>query len=192
MPSRAWPPARSREGGLPTAFRAWSTTLEIAPKAPVHAADTVAVRQESHSGASPNLRGREADAIYGEWMRTTKLPSIGAEIVYVATVEGDLTGGSDFEQVELSRTGTLWSFTNNCYQPPAPYVSPDPFEPYAIAAVELATEQMVILGQVARGVELTSLKVGQSMELTVGTLFEDDTARHLIWNWRPVDGGARS
>ena len=54
-------------------------------------------------------------------------------------------GGRDFTETELSRTGTIWSFTDNRYQPPPPYVSADPFEPYAIAAVELEAEQMVVL-----------------------------------------------
>ena len=26
--------------------------------------------------------------------------------------------GTEFEEVEFSRTGKLWSFTNNCYPPP--------------------------------------------------------------------------
>ena len=60
--------------------------------------------------------------------------------------------GSELDEVPLSKRGRLWSFTNNCYQPPAPYVSPEPFEPYAIAAVELAEEKMVVLGQVVAGV----------------------------------------
>ena len=55
--------------------------------------------------------------------------------------------GTEFETVELSRTGTVWSFTDNRYQPPEPYISPDPFEPYVIAAVQLAEEGLVILGQ---------------------------------------------
>ena len=40
--------------------------------------------------------------------------------------------GNDFEEIPLSRTGTLWSFTDNRYPPPAPYVAPDPFEPYIV------------------------------------------------------------
>ena len=59
---------------------------------------------------------------------------------------------SDLAEIPLSRRGKLWSFTNNCYAPPAPYVSPDPFVPYAIAAVELEEEKMVVLGQVVPGV----------------------------------------
>jgi uncharacterized OB-fold protein len=40
---------------------------------------------------------------------------------------------TDFHEVELSRTGQVWSYTNACYQPPEPFVATDPFEPYAIA-----------------------------------------------------------
>ena len=58
---------------------------------------------------------------------------------------------TELEEVELSRRGRVWSFTNNCYPPPEPYVASDPFEPYAIAAVELEAEKMVVLGQLADG-----------------------------------------
>ena len=47
----------------------------------------------------------------------------------------------DFEEYALSRTGRLWSYTTNNYQPPAPFVPPsEPYEPFAIAAVELEEE----------------------------------------------------
>ena len=62
--------------------------------------------------------------------------------------------GREFDEVELSRTGTVWSFTNNCFEPPPPYMSPDPFVPYAIAAVELDAEKMVVLGQVVPGFDV--------------------------------------
>jgi uncharacterized OB-fold protein len=88
--------------------------------------------------------------------------------------------------VELSRRGRLWSFTNNCYAPPAPYVSPEPFEPYAIAAVELEREKMVVLGQVVPGVALETLSAGMEMELALGTLFEDAEKEVLVWKWRPA------
>ena len=44
---------------------------------------------------------------------------------------------NDLEPVALSRRGTLWSYTENRYQPPPPYPQADPFEPFAVAAVEL-------------------------------------------------------
>jgi uncharacterized OB-fold protein len=94
--------------------------------------------------------------------------------------------GTEFEEVPLSRTGRLWSYTNSCYEPPAPYVAPDPFVPYAIGAVELVEERMVVLGQMASGVDVDDLKVGMEVELVLETLFEDDEAEHVVWKWRPV------
>ncbi len=97
-------------------------------------------------------------------------------------------GHREFAEVELSRRGTLWSYTNTGYQPPDPYVPrTDPFQPFAIAAVELAAEKMVILGQVVDGIGPEALRVGMEMELTLGTLLEDDTTETITWKWRPVD-----
>jgi uncharacterized OB-fold protein len=97
-------------------------------------------------------------------------------------------GRGDLQEVKLSRTGRVWSFTDNRYQPPPPYVAPDPFEPYAIAAVELADERMVVLGQLAPGADADSLALGAEMELTLGTLYEDDDHEYLVWKWRPTGG----
>jgi len=94
--------------------------------------------------------------------------------------------GGEFETVELSRRGRLWSFTDNRYKPPAPYVSADPFEPYAIAAVELDAERMVVLGQVVRGVGTDRLRAGMEMELVLETLYSDEANDYVVWKWRPV------
>ena len=59
----------------------------------------------------------------------------------------------ELEEVKLSRTGKLWSYTTNHYKPPEPYVSPDPFEPYTVCAVELTDERMVVMGQLAPGTD---------------------------------------
>ena len=94
--------------------------------------------------------------------------------------------GTELEEVPLSRCGKLWSFTNNCYPPPAPYVAAEPFEPYAVAAVELDEEKMIVLGQVVSGVHIEDLSAGMEMELVVDTLYEDDDHEYLIWKWRPA------
>lgn len=94
--------------------------------------------------------------------------------------------GGEFESVELSRRGRLWSFTDNRYKPPAPYVSADPFEPYAIAAVELDAERMVVLGQVVRGVGADRMRAGMEMELVLETLYSDEANDYVIWKWKPV------
>ena len=93
--------------------------------------------------------------------------------------------GESFTEVELSRSGKIWSYTNACYKPPAPFVAEEPFEPYAIAAVELEKEQMIILGQVVKGVGTESLKVGQEVELVLEPLFEDDESVKITWKWKP-------
>jgi uncharacterized OB-fold protein len=95
---------------------------------------------------------------------------------------------TELEEVELSRHGRVWSFTNNCYPPPAPYVSPDPFEPYAIAAVELEMEKMVVLGQMADDIPVERLEAGLEVELVLDVLYEDADNEYLIWKWRPTDG----
>ncbi len=94
--------------------------------------------------------------------------------------------GSDFERVELSRRGRVWSYTDARYQPPPPYVAADPYQPFALAAVELATEQMVVMGQVVPGVAVGDLAVGDEVELVLDTLYEDNEHEYLVWKWRPV------
>lgn len=92
-----------------------------------------------------------------------------------------------FESVELSRTGTLWSYTDACYTPPEPFVAPDPFVPYAIAAVELDREKMIVLGMVVEGVDAADLTVGMPMELVLEPLLDKELAEgKLTWKWRPV------
>lgn len=93
---------------------------------------------------------------------------------------------TDFREVELSRTGRIWSYTNACYKPPAPFVAQEPFVPYAIAAVELEKEKMVVLGQVIEGLTVEDLKVGMRMELVLETLHETDEDIKVTWKWQPL------
>jgi uncharacterized OB-fold protein len=93
---------------------------------------------------------------------------------------------TDFNEVPLSRTGTVWSYTNACYKPPAPFVAAEPFEPYAIAAVQLDKEQMVVLGQVVEGVGVEDLSVGMPVELVMETLHETEEDVKVTWKWKPV------
>lgn len=95
--------------------------------------------------------------------------------------------GEEFEEAPLSRRGRIWSFTDAQYQPPPPYISPAPeFAPFAIAAVELDAEQMVVLGQMASGVGVDDLEVGQPVELVVEPLYTDEAGEHLVYKWKPV------
>ncbi|MDO9457489.1 Zn-ribbon domain-containing OB-fold protein [Nocardioides sp.] len=97
--------------------------------------------------------------------------------------------GDTIESAELSRRGTVWSYTDAQYQPPAPYIAPQAegaaYAPFALAAVELA-EGIVVLGQVALGYGVGDLRVGAEAELVVETLYADETGDRTIWRWKPV------
>lgn len=89
------------------------------------------------------------------------------------------------DPVPLSRRGKVWSYTENRYPPPAPYPAPDPFEPFAIAAVELAEEGLIVLGKVVEGTLAGDLKVGMEMELTTMVLYtDDDGVERTTHAWR--------
>lgn len=96
--------------------------------------------------------------------------------------------GEEHDTVELSRRGTVWSYTDAQYQPPPPFIAPtEPFEPFALAAVELP-EGLVVLGQVATGHGVADLTVGSEVELVVETLNVDETGERTIYRWKPVAG----
>ena len=97
--------------------------------------------------------------------------------------------GTDFEDVELSRRGRVWSYTDAQYQPPPPYLPRDEGEhrPFALAAVELP-EGIVVLGQVADGYGVADLSVGAEVELVVEPLYTDADGEKTIWRWKPVPG----
>jgi uncharacterized OB-fold protein len=95
--------------------------------------------------------------------------------------------GREFEEARLASTGTVWSYTDARYQPPPPYVpTTDPYEPFALAAVELDEGGLVVLGQTTAGTTVADLHVGKRVALTVEPLFEDDDHEYLIYKWRPV------
>jgi uncharacterized protein len=90
-------------------------------------------------------------------------------------------GSADLEQTELSTRGKVWSFSINHYDAPAPFMGK---APYAVVAVELAAEQMVILGQLADGIDPNTLKIGDEVEVVIEGLFTDDDGNeHLVWKW---------
>ncbi len=128
------------------------------------------------------------------WFRTDPEPAlVGSRCAACASVffppvaeesfcRNPACDGTAFEAVPLSRRGRVWSYTDAHYQPPPPYQAPtDPFEPFALAAVELP-EGMTVLGQVAHGYGVADLAVGAEVELVVEPL--DDEL--LVWRWKPV------
>ena len=94
---------------------------------------------------------------------------------------------TDFDEIELSRKGKIWSYTEHFYAPPEPYIFSEPFEPYIIAAVELEEEKMIILGQMAQGVLSQDLTTGLEVELVVEKLYEQDGTDYTVWKWKPAE-----
>jgi uncharacterized OB-fold protein len=94
---------------------------------------------------------------------------------------------SELVEVELSRTGTVWSYTNAGYQPPEPYIpTTDPFEPFVIAAVSLEAEGIVVLGQCVTGVTTDDITVGTEVELVLDTLYSEGDIDYVMWKWQPL------
>ena len=145
----------------------------------------------------------------------TKVPALGAEGWFTAGDEPVLVGsrcascgtylfprregwcanpqcrGTEMVDTPLSRRGRVWSYTDAQYQPPPPFVFDGAtFEPFAIAAVELEAEGLVVLGQLAAGFGVDDISVGNEVELVVGTLFSDDDHDYQIWRWQPVGAGS--
>ncbi len=99
--------------------------------------------------------------------------------------------GAEFEPATLSRQGRIWSFTDAQYQPPPPFIAPPgDFRPFALAAVELEAERIVVLGQVATGYGVDDLSVGQPVELVVEDLYSDDDHDYVVYKWRPIGASA--
>ena len=95
--------------------------------------------------------------------------------------------GETFESTELSRQGTVWSYTDAQYQPPPPYIpASDPYVPFALAAVELP-EGLVVLGQLATGFGVTDVKVGSPVDLVLETIYSDESGDRTMWKWLPTE-----
>lgn len=78
--------------------------------------------------------------------------------------------GTAVESVELSRNGTLWTWTLQAFRPPAPpYRGPDKepedFQPFLLGMIELPGECRVLSRILADSPE--DIKIGMPMELTL-------------------------
>lgn len=86
--------------------------------------------------------------------------------------------GASMQDVPLSRTGTLWSFTVQGFRPKQPYAGPREFEPYGVGYVELP-------GQVIVEARLTEndpdrLRIGMPMVLELVPFRIDDAGTPVL------------
>ena len=94
---------------------------------------------------------------------------------------------AEFEEVPLSRTGKLWSFTNNCYAPPAPYVSPDPFVPTSSPPSNWLKRRWWVVWISSRRCRDQGLARRHADGARLDPLFEDDDNEYVVWKWRAGD-----
>lgn len=83
----------------------------------------------------------------------------------------------DLEVVKLSRTGTLWSYTQQEFRPKPPYDGPEEFEPFIVGFVELPGEIIVESHIVETSLE--QLKLGMKMELVI-TAFDESRSMYAF------------
>jgi len=90
--------------------------------------------------------------------------------------------GTDVSTVELSRRGTLWTWTVQGFPPKAPPyagpVDPEHFEPYGVGYVELANEVKVESRLTVS--DPAQLSIGMEMELVVVPLTVDDNGDEVV------------
>ncbi len=98
-------------------------------------------------------------------------------------------GSDTVTPTELSRTGTLWTWTRQRFQPKnPPYIGREPadeFEPYGVGFIELPEGR--IEARLAGDME-QELRIGMAMELTVVPFATDeDGTEVLTYAFRPVE-----
>lgn len=146
------------------------------------------VSEATSSDAQPVVEGWFTDGENGAALIGTKCTSCQTPYFPKQTLScrNPECRGTEFEEVELSRKGRIWSFTNAGYAPPEPYIARDPHEPFVIAAVELEVEKMVVLGQMVRGTAIEDLSAGDQVELVIEEIYIDNGESRTSWKWKPV------
>ncbi|MBN8841977.1 MAG: OB-fold domain-containing protein [Sphingomonadales bacterium] len=81
------------------------------------------------------------------------------------------------KSVELSPTGTLWSWTSQEFQPKPPFSGPEPFEPFLLGYIELANEVIVESRIVETSID--RLRLGMAMQLVI-VAFDDHRSTYAF------------
>jgi uncharacterized OB-fold protein len=139
------------------------------------------------SGESVN----SADGLFAETSDGPRL--LGSRCVTCATPYFPRTSGchnpdcdnSKIEDAVFGPHGSLWSVTIQSYQPPAPVVTPEPWQPYGVGVVELP-EGLRVIGRLLTD-DPSSVAVGSDVELVIAPLGKDaDGADVISWQFKPL------
>ncbi len=86
-------------------------------------------------------------------------------------------GGVRVSPVSLPRSGRLWSFTVQAFEPKPPYRGAEPFEPYGVGYVDLGP---VIVEARLTESDSSRLAIGASVELTLVPAFADEDGTSVL------------
>jgi uncharacterized OB-fold protein len=136
----------------------------------------------------PIIDGWFTDDVHAPHLIGSKCPLCGTYVFPPRSGDcpSPFCDSTTLEPTPLSRRGKIWSYTENRYTPPPPYVPTDPFEPYALAAVELEAEGLVVLGKVANGILAADLQVGMEMQLELDVSHRDADHEYMVYVWAPA------
>ena len=101
--------------------------------------------------------------------------------------DGDPEIQEDIEPIELSTTGTLYTYTTQEFPPPLPYKgdrNPKVFQPYVVGFVELA--EGVLVETLIVGATAAELQIGQALVSTTTTLETADGQSLVTFAFRPA------
>jgi len=86
-------------------------------------------------------------------------------------------GGGQMSPVALPRSGRLWSFTVQSFEPKPPYRGTGPFEPYGVGYVDLGP--VIVEARLTEN-DADRLAIGAPVELTVVPAFHDDDGTPVL------------
>jgi uncharacterized OB-fold protein len=82
-------------------------------------------------------------------------------------------------------TGKIWSCAIQNYQPPAPVITEEPYQPFAMGMIDL-DDGLRVMGRIDIDDPMDA-QVGGEVELVVGKLGGDADGNEVIsWMFRPV------
>lgn len=114
-------------------------------------------------------------------LRGSKCRSCGT-VVLGRSVACPNCGSQDIEEIVLSRKGKIYSYSVIRYPPLPPYAGPEPFQPFAIAWVELPEGVRILSPLVNCKIDEsgTDLEVGMDVELTIDKVCDDEEGNELM------------
>jgi uncharacterized OB-fold protein len=93
-------------------------------------------------------------------------------------------GGSKLTEKQLSRRGTLWTYTVIRHKPPGDYKGPDPFVPFGLGLIELP-EGIRVMSPLHGDID--KIRIGMELKLEVYPLYTDENATEVMaFRFRPV------